>query len=210
MVTVVNLPAVPFAQCEFDPIRPSSSERMEGRRVEGQSTGTPYWVAKYRTDFLTREQAGLMAAFRMECSDNGGLFLAYDIDHQRPLKYLGGFPVGFTGNATVRSFINSLSVEVQDLPAGFQLVKGDYVELRRSTSLRSLHIVTAAATANAAGVVSLSIKYPVDLEYFKTPCTAHFYQAACLMQIDPGSWSAPKSMADRNVSFTATEMFFDE
>lgn len=207
---LVNLPAVPFAQCEFDAIRPSSSERMEGRRVEGQSTGTPYWVAKYRTDFLTREQSGQMASFRMKCSDNGGFFLGYDIDRQRPLKYLGGFPAGFNGDANVRSFINTRSAELQDLPPLFQLVEGDYVEFRRSNLLRSLHTIAAPVTGTAAGRATIQFDYPIDLQHFAVPCTVHFHRASCLMQIDPGSWSAPRAMADRNVSFTATEMFYYE
>jgi hypothetical protein len=210
MVAVVNLPSVPFSQCEFDPIRPSSTERMDGRRVEAQSTGTPYWVAKYRTDFLDREQAGLMTAFQMKCSDNGGFFLGYDIDRQKPLKYLGGFPAGFAGLANVRSFISSVSAELQDLPAGFQLVEGDYLEFRRSTFVRSLHRILAATTASAAGRATVQFSYPVDLQHFVVPCVVNFYQASCLMQIDAGSWSAPRSMADRNVSFSATEMFYYE
>lgn len=210
MVDIVELPAVPFAQCEFDPVRPSSTERMEGRRVESQSTGTPYWTASYKTDFLTREQAGLLAAFQMLSGDNGGVFRAYDVDRQRPLKYLGGFPAGFNGNATVRGFNNSRSVEAGGLPSGFQLVAGDYLEIRKSTLVRSLHRVTAAATASAAGIATIKFDYPIDLQHFTVPCTVHFERASCLMQIDPGSFSAPKSMADRTVSFTATEMFFYE
>lgn len=210
MVDIVELPAVPFAQCDFDPIRPSSTERMEGRRVESQSTGTPYWTASYKTGFLTREQAGRMAAFQMLCGDNGGVFRAYDIDRQRPLMYLAGFPSGFSGNATVRGFNNSRSVEVGSLPAAFQLVVGDYLEIRKTALVRSLHRITALSTASASGVATIRFDYPIDLQHFRVPCTAHFEQASCLMQIDPGSFSAPKSMADRAVSFTATEMFFYE
>lgn len=209
MTTIINLPDVPFAACEFDPIRPTSTERMEGRRVESQATGTPYWVAKYRTDFLTREKAGLMSAFKTKAGDNGGLFLAFDIDRQKPLRYLGGFPGGFAGEANVRSFINSRSAELQDLPGVFELVPGDYVEFRRSSLLRSLHYITAPAVASSAGRVTIEFEYPIDLQHFSVPCVVNFHRASCLMQIDPGSWSAPKAMADRNVSFSATEMFFD-
>lgn len=164
MVDIVELPTVPFAQCEFDPIRPSSTERMEGRRVESQSTGTPYWVAKYKTDFLTREKAGLMSAFQMLCGDNGGVFRAFDVDRQRPLKYLGGFPSGFNGNATVRGFNNSRSVEVGSLPSGLQFVVGDYLEIRKTALVRSLHRITAAATASASGVATIKFDYPIDLQ----------------------------------------------
>jgi hypothetical protein len=210
MTTVINLPTVPFAQCDFDPVRPSSVERMEGRRVEAQSTGTPYWVAKYRTGFLTREQSGFMAAFRTLCSDNGGVFAAYDIDRQKPLKYLGGFPAGFSGQGNVRSFINSRSVDIDTLPPFFELVPGDYLEIRRTLLVRSLHLVTEHVIASAAGRATVNFNYPIDLQHFKVPSSVHFEQASCLMQIDAGSWSATKSMQDRPVSFSATEVFFYE
>lgn len=210
MVDIIALPSVPFAQCDFDPVRPSNTERMEGRRVESQSTGTPYWIAKYRTGFLTRDQSGLMAAFRTLCSDNGGVFAAYDIDRQKPFKYLGGFPAGFNGQGNVRSFINSLSVDVDGLPANFELVPGDYLEIRRTLLVRSLHLVTQPVIASAAGRATVNFNYPIDLQHFKVPCSVHFERASCLMQIDPGSWSASKSMQDRPVSFSATEMFFYE
>lgn len=209
MVDIVELPSVPFSQCEFDPVRPSSSERMEGRRVEGQSFGTPYWGAKYKTDFLTREQSGIMSAFRTLCGDDGGVFRAYDVDRQRPLRYLGGFPVGFNGSGSVRSFLNTTSADIESLFSGFELCPGDYIEFRMSALVRSLHVITKPAIANAAGRMTVEFKYPIDLQHFKLPCTVHFEQASCLMQIDPGSWSAPKSMADRSVSFTATEMFYE-
>jgi hypothetical protein len=43
MVNPVFLPPLPFADCEFDPVPPWDTNRMES-----VGSMTPYWKAKYR------------------------------------------------------------------------------------------------------------------------------------------------------------------
>lgn len=218
MTSLITLPLVPFTSCEFDPVQPQNVERMEGRRVESQAFGTAYWTAKFTTGYLTPIEYGLMDAFLMRCAAGGVMFLGYDAFRPRPILHnqkfspLLGEKAGggiFVGDAKLRQILNSTTVIVEDLPAGFQLSAGDYLEIRKAELVRSLHRIMAPATADASGRVTLSIQFALDLQHFTLPCTAHFEKPSCTMQIDPGSARSPKSWEDRGVTFTATEMFFD-
>jgi hypothetical protein len=205
-----------WVDCTFDPVRPRDTDRMEGRRTEAQSFGTPYWVARYASRPLLREEYGIMDAFMMQAGDDGETFLAYDAFRPRPVAHDNGLPLSgtragggaFNGQAVLQSITNSRTIVVSGLPAAFKLSVGDYVEIRKSLWERSLHRIMAPATANGSGVVTLSIKYGLDTGIFTTGNTVHFEKPSCTMQIDPGSYDGKKSWANRSPSFSATEVFF--
>lgn len=215
MVSPILLPALPFADCEFDPVRPWDTNRMEGRRTETVSGVAWYWTAKYRFDFLRREQLGAVDAFMMLAGGDGESFLGFDVSRPRPIAHDEGKPLSgtkagggaFDGQAALSGITNSRTIVVSGLPAGFRLSVGDYVEIRQSELVRSLHRITAEAVANGGGIVTLSIRYGLDTGVFSTAATVHFERPSCVMQIDPGSWSASKAMNARTPSFTATEVF---
>lgn len=93
MATLYPLPDLLFEDCEFDPIQPSSVDRMEGRRTEAAVFGTPYWIAKYRFTFLRRQQLGIVDAFMMDVQSAASYFLAYDIARPRPIAHDNGKPL---------------------------------------------------------------------------------------------------------------------
>ncbi|SDP92531.1 hypothetical protein SAMN05428967_4475 [Phyllobacterium sp. YR620] len=216
MVTVVNLPNVGYRSCKFHPIQPRDTGRMEGRRTESQKFGTPYWVGTWETTALELPAFGLVEAFEMAAGDNGEVFAAYDASRPRPVLQDSGSPLSgvkalggvFNGDAVLQSISNPLLIAVSGLPALFKLSVGDYVEVRKSPTVRSLHRIQANATANESGVVSLPIRYALDLQTFTLPCTVHFEKPSCLMQIDPGSYEARKELVYREASWSATEVFF--
>ncbi|MGO4449122.1 hypothetical protein AB4Y96_09360 [Phyllobacterium sp. TAF24] len=216
MPTLITLPSSKFVECDFKPVRPRDTNRMESRKTESQTFGTPYWTASFRLGALTDIEQGQMRAFMMQAGDDGEVFAAYDAMRPRPVlmdtgKPLSGTKQGggaFNGDAVLQSILNTLLITVSGLPAGFRLSPGDYVEIRKTPTVRSLHAITSAATANASGTCTLPIKYALDLQTFTLPCTVHFEKPSCTMQIDPGSWQGPKSWAAREPSFSATEVFY--
>ncbi|MHB2265655.1 hypothetical protein [Aliihoeflea sp. PC F10.4] len=213
MVDVINLPDIGWEDVRFDPVQPRNASRMEGRRTEAQTFGTPYWVASYGATFLKPHQYGLMDAFMMRAGDGQEVFRAHDPLRPRPVHYilpLSGTRAGggaFDGTATITAR-TATSLTISGLPAAFRFRAGDYVEVRKSASLISLHRIMADATANGSGVVTLSIRYPLDLQTFTLPLTANFEKASCLMQIDAGSYQGQKSWSSRSPSFTAMEVFY--
>ncbi|TPL06690.1 hypothetical protein [Mesorhizobium sp. B2-4-11] len=218
MANPINLPAVEWTECSFDPMRPRATDRMEGRRTEGQSVGTPWWTANYKPGWLEPANIGLLDAFMMQAGDDGETFLGYDVFRPRPILMDTGAPLSgtkagggaFNGTATLNSITNSRTVVIGGLPAGFQFSPGDYIEFRMTALMRSLHRIMAPATANGSGIVTLSIKYGLDTQNFTTSSVVNFEKASCVMQIDPGSYSGTKSWESRSPSFSATEVFIYE
>ncbi|MDX3929230.1 MAG: hypothetical protein QHC90_25940 [Shinella sp.] len=215
--SIITLPNVIYSQSNFNPVRPGDVNQMEGRRTESQLSGTPYWTMQLTAEKLTTVEAALFDAFMMD-ADDGCLIEAYDPHRPRPIAYQGSQPLSgvkaggdaFNGDGALQSITNSRTIVVNGLPSGFRLSPGDYVEVRKSTYLRSLHRIRQAATASAAGVVTLSIRFPLDLQNFTLPCTVRFEKPSCLMMIDKGSYSLPKTWPNYTASFAATEFFPNE
>lgn len=219
MADPINLPdIIGWRQISFDPVRPRNTDRMEGRRTEADSFGTPYWVMSADPGWLEPLDFGKMDAFMMSAGDDGETFLGYDIFRPRPIRMDTGVPLSgtvaggggpFTGQGTLDTITDSRTVVVGGLPAGFLLSAGDYIEFRMTAFLRSLHRIVADATADGTGVVTLSIKYGLDTQHFTTAAVVNFEKAACVMQIDAGSYSGAKSWQNRSPSFSATEVFIN-
>lgn len=216
MADPIPLPMLPWRDCQFDAINPTDVSMMEGRLSEEQAAGTPFWKPQYTTNWMTPAFYGLFDAFVMKSSSRGASFIGYDLFRPRPIAHNNGKPLSgtkagggaFNGDAVLQSITSSAAIVVAGLPAGFKLSPGDYVELRMSQLVRSLHRIVENATANASGVVSLSIMFGLDTQHFTTAASVHFEKPSCVMTIDPGSVAAPKSWAGREASFSATEMFF--
>ncbi|NSX90639.1 hypothetical protein [Agrobacterium tumefaciens] len=206
---------LPWASCSFDPISPASSSRMEGRRTESQSFGTPYWTLKLATHWLETHLFGLFDAFTMKADIRGKPFLGYDVFRPRPIAMDTGSPLSgtkaaggaFNGDVFFQA-VSANTLYLGGLPAGFIFTPGDYVEVRASVMKRSLHRITEPAVSDANGFATVQIMYPLDTQNFNATCTGHLEKPSCLMTIDPGSVQAPKSWNSREGSFTATEIFF--
>lgn len=216
MADPIMLPEIEWTECAFDPIRPRDTNQMEGRRTEAQSFGTPFWRGVFKAGWLEEADFGKMDAFMMQAGDDGETFLGYDLFRPRPIAHDNHQPLSgtkaaggaFTGQGVLQTILSTRSVVISGLPAGFTLSPGDYLEIRKTALVRSLHRIMAGAVANASGVVTLSIKYGLDLGTFAVGNVANFEKAACTMQIDPDSYDGTKSWANRSPSFTATEVFF--
>ncbi|MBO0129940.1 hypothetical protein [Agrobacterium burrii] len=209
------LPPIPWRECNFDPVQIRSTNRMEGRRTESMSSGTPYWKATYRATYLSKEDFGIMDAFMMQAGDDGEVFLGYDVFRPRPIamdtgaalsgtKAAGG---AFNGDAYLQAITGTTQLNVGGLPVAFKFSAGDYVEIRMAPLLRFLHRIIAPTTSDSSGFATLEVRYPVDRQHFTTSATVHFEKPSCTMQIDPDSYSGTKSWSSREPSFTATEVF---
>lgn len=217
--TIINMPdIVGWTDVSFDPVVPRDTDRMEGRRTEGQIFGTAWWRASYSAPWLPERDMGLMDAFMMQAGDSGEVFRAYDLFRPRPIAWseangnrpLAGTRAGggtFDGTATIAARTGS-TLSVTSLPASFQFRAGDYVEVVTSASVISLHRITADVQATSGGAATLPIRYGLDLQNFTLPLSANFEKPSCLMQIDPGSFRGSKAWSARNPSFSAQEVFF--
>lgn len=210
---IVDLPSVIYSQSNMRPVRPADVNRMEGRRTETLVDGTPYWTLQLTAEKLTTSEAALFDAFEMDVED-GCLIAAYDPHRPRPIAY-GAQPLSgtraaggaFVGDGGLQAINDPNTITVSGLPAGFNLSAGDYVEVRKSAYERSLHRIRAPAVANSGGIVTLSIRFFLDTQVFAVGAAVRFEKPTCLMSIDKGSYSSPKSWPNYSVSFSATEVF---
>lgn len=217
MTSVIELPAVDWDDVRFSDVDVSFTDRMEGRRTETVRQGTSWWVATWRTVYLTREDLGRMDAWARRAKD-GAVFRAHDPFRPRPLAEDTGQPLSgtragggaFDGTATLFDIADSRNVEVSGLPVGFKFSEGDYVEFRMSPLTVSLHLVDQDATADAFGHALLNIRYGLDTQHFTTAATVNLEKPSCLMQIDPGSYDSPKTQRTRQPGFSSQEVFPNE
>ena len=215
MSEIISLPPIGWRECSFDPVRVRNTNRMEGRRTESQSSGTPYWKATYRATYLSKEDFGVMDAFMMQAGDGGEVFLGCDVFRPRPMAMDTGSPLSgtkagggaFNGDCFLQAITGTTQLNLGGLPAAFKFSIGDYVELRMSILKRSLHRIIAPATSDNNGFATLEVRYPVDRQHFTASATVHLEKPSCTMQIDPDSYSAAKSWSSREPSFSATEVF---
>lgn len=215
MAAPLSLPSsIGFTEYDLSPVRTKDMAMMEGRRSEEAESGTPYWTLSATTGHLENSQYDELQAWLMDVSDGGGCFLAYDVFRPRPRAYgdvpLSGMRAGggaFDGTATLDARTNARQATVSGLPAGFVINRGCNIGFRRSSLIRSLHVVTKAVTANASGVAVVEFRYGLDAMFVPTGTTVDFEKPACVMTLDPG-FATPKAWGSRRVSINAQEAFF--
>lgn len=215
MAAAISLPTLPWQTCNFDPISIAAVSRMEGRRTETITSGTPYWTMSLTTNWLEPHLFGLFDAFIMKGDTSGKPISAYDIFRPRPIAMDTGAPLAgvkaaggsFNGDVTFQA-VGPNSLAIAGLPAGFVLSPGDYIEVRKAELVRSLHRIVEPAIANAGGFATVEIMYRLDTQNFNAGCSGHLEKPSCMMRIDPGSVQAPKSWGNRQGSFSATEVFY--
>lgn len=203
---VLEMLTAGIEQVSFDLIVSRNANRMEGRRTEARTFGTPYWQASYSLGYQNPEGMGRAEAWMRKLMTRGGVFKAYDVFRPRPIEF-GNTPLTWTPDLTSITN-NGRTVAISGVAANAQFREGDYVAFKMSDLVVSLHSVSDDVKANGSGVVSLTIDPPLDTEHFTATAVPIFEKPYCLMQ--PSDWSASKSWSSRNPSFSAQEVFFYE
>lgn len=213
MADPIELPAgIMFLTSEMRMFAVEDAARMEGRHLESVQSGFPYWKASFASQRLALSQLGRASTWLENAKRAGGLFLAHEIVRPRPYMENLGIPLSgfkalggaFDGTATLSLINNSRQVVVEGLPAGFQLVESDYIEFRMSNSVRSLHTISADATANASGLVVVNLTYGLDVQHFNISAVVEFEKPSCVMRV-VGQPYLPKADGERRLAFEAEE-----
>ena len=217
MTNPITLPAIEgYEQSRLIPRQPKNIARMEGRRSEEENTATFWWEAQYRTPYLTAEEIAIVDSWLVQMASGGSTFLAYDFFRPRPrlmdtgsalsgTKAVGG---SFNGTANLSIVTSSTRLVIDDLPAGFIVSTGDWLEVNKSALVRSLHLVTVGATSNAGGTITIDIKPALDTNAFTAiACSVQFEKPSCVM-IVLGNPSVGRGRGDRVLDFKAQEVFY--
>jgi hypothetical protein len=216
MADPINLPTgIGYESFEITPHVMQNVSRMDGRRVETAQFGTPWWSASFTTPFLGLDQCALMDGWLIQAAAVDVTFLVYDIFRPRPVdmdtgsplngtKHVGGGP--FTGSCNIVSIPNSRTIEIDGLPTTFTFSVGDYIEIKKSNLIRSLHRLDADVSASA-GAATLTFRHGLDTGTFSASDSCELEKPSCVMQMD-GLPSAPKGLVGKRVSFQAQEVFY--
>lgn len=207
MADPISMPDAKVTGLPFVYVDPHATARMEERRTETVYDYAGWWKASYSLAPEQNDETGPIRAFFA----HRGNFIAHDPTRPRPVVY-GQTPLSgtkaaggaFDGEAAMTDLSNRAAPQISGLPSGFQLRTGDLVEFRQSINVRSLHIIGADATADIAGLVTLSLKWPVPEPIVQTDAV-HFELPACIMKVQ--SSSEPMSPAASTFSFEAVEVF---
>lgn len=207
MADPISMPDVKVTGLPFVYVDPHDTARMEERRTETVYDYAGWWKASYSLEAKRNNKTGPIRSFFA----HRGNFIAYDPTRKRPVTY-GKVPLSgtkaaggaFTGEAAMTDLSNRAAPQISGLPSGFQLRTGDLVEFRQSINVRSLHIIGEDATADIAGLVTLSLKWPVP-EPIVQADAVHFELPSCIMKVQ--SKSETMTPGTSTFSFEAVEVF---
>lgn len=207
------LATFPGWSIEFDLMWRQERSTTAGGATIVKDLGSPLWRASYVSRSL---DANLLDEWRakLDALENGlQSFQGYSLSRCFPIAYPNGsWPTGgaFNGQTATVYAIGSgnRSLQVDLLPAAFQLRVGDMIQIKRgSTDRRDLHRVMEATAADVSGITTEFEVRPHlwpgvaidDLVAVKRPW--------CHMKIVPGSISSQADLQTGRgtVSFQAVE-----
>jgi hypothetical protein len=210
MTTPVAFPEGLFTVASFDLKRYVAQNHLAGGKTQEKELAEPRWLGRFTTGKMTPARIRAWRAFWDDMEAGRG-FLAHDPAQAYPLAYPAGFGAlaragggAFDGTGDVTA-LTATTIAIATLPAGFSLVRGDLVGLKQG-DLYALHRIMAAAVANNAGEIALTVKPKVLTNVFTTAAIANFARPPCVMLPDRSSWSFAAQAGSRApVSFAGIQ-----
>jgi hypothetical protein len=199
--------------------------------LQAVDLGEPLWVASIDTTPLSPTQAGQYDALFARLRGGARTLYIYDAKRPRPIAYRGsaigsGSRIGVSARkiglstrkiglgyyAWGEPWVAAISrtaatVQLSNCVAGAVFSEGDYVAWDDGPA-RRLHLVVAAATANASGVVTLTVEPPPPTAAtavlgMTAPAIVEKAAAEMMVVQDQRSWSVREPM---RASFSAVQV----
>lgn len=192
---------------EFELLWRQEQSRTAGGRTIVKDMGSPLMRLTAQSKVLTANKLDYWRA-RLTSLENGlKTFRAFPKSRCFPVAYPNGsWPTGgaFSGVAQMSSIgADRKSITLSDLPAGYEVSVGDYIQIGD----KDLHMVMEATTANSSGVAQSFEIRPHLWPGVTAPAAATLVKPSCIMAIVPGSVSTTADMATGRgtVTFQAIE-----
>lgn len=195
------MPAAGPGSMAFELKRVDFLSPAAGGRIQGVAAGVPLWLGRYTLGgALGARRSDEWRAFVDLLDGPSRYFLGRDYRRPFPLAYLdsqfagltraGGGP--FDGSATTWSQTLTSDkqplLDLEGLPAGLVLSRGDYVGFRWTTGGEDRrHLVRLAepAVADGSGVAAALAVRPAVHTVVPSTAVAHLDNPACLMKLVP-------------------------
>lgn len=198
MKAPISMPTNYVAQQSFEIQRVDFVSPEASGRLNGVQAGFPLWGAIYTLGRMPQANSDEWQAFGRNLRGATRRFIAYDLTRLYPRDYPDGFGAfgAFTGAASSWSqTINSdgdarLTLNLGAAAAGLVLNQGDNIDFRYNATetavsglaWRALVSVTAAATANGSGTLTVTVEPPVP-DAVPGSAVAHLDQPGCVMAL---------------------------
>lgn len=199
-----------FETADFKLGEMASTNTLRSGAIQTMELGEALWSGVFRTFAIEAKDRQMWQAWAMSLR-LGKTFLAFDPEKEFPAAYgedvldlLRAGGGAFDGTATLSAY-TATSVTLVGLPASYQAKAGDMLSFPWST-VRALHQAIEDGAASAAGVVTLSVEPPVRTSPAPgVSATVDLVRPACVMQMKPGTFTAPGGFERQPVSFEAVQ-----
>ena len=208
LVYPLAMPSVGPSTQTFEVQRVDYMSPEASGRLGGVQAGQALWAASWDLGTLSRAQSDEWRAFVAALRGQQKHFLGRDFERPRPKAYVGGLPGGFDAcSGWYQSFDaeGTARLELDGLPAGLQLTRGDYVGFRWTTggsARRAMVRSLEAVTATGGGQATFAVDPPVPA-LVPSGAAAHLEMPTCLMKLDARQ-SKAASMSGRRNAVTGT------
>lgn len=180
---------LPIREMTFD--LPETMELSEtgGGEVLAADLGTRLWQGEIQLGDMTADEAAEALAMLDVLRRAAGSFMVHDKRRPAPRSDLNG--AALSGFAVKLASVsgNTREVTLSGLPAGFQLLRHDYLAFSYGTNPTryALHRIASPATANGSGVTGLFEVSPNIRPGWVANAAVSLVKPACKARILPGS-----------------------
>lgn len=210
-MAIFDLPIAETRECTFEiDDGTKSSPFNRGQAFNLTQVTDPVWWARIETPILSAAQRQQWSAWKHSLRGGFNRMRAYDTARRSPLAYPaatapGQISTGWAGTGSASALGAGGALTVSGLPAGYKASVGDRVGIEQGGRY-GYYSILAAATANAGGVISLSVAPFLHLEYFSVGATVRLWRPRALFIMDWSSWSLPERVEDTAASFQAYQV----
>lgn len=198
MKAPIEMPTSYVSVQQFEPQRIDYGAPEASGRINGVQAGFPLWSAVWTLGRMTEEYSDRWRAWLAGMRGATRRFIGRDLARQYPKLYPDGFGAfgAFTGTASSwSSSIDSdgdchLTLHLGSAAAGLILSQGDGIDFRYNASetaitglaWRAFVRVTAAATADGSGDITVTVEPPVPTAV-PGGAVAHIDEPGCTMAL---------------------------
>jgi hypothetical protein len=192
---------------EFEPMWRQEYSRTAGGQTIAKDLGSPLWKMTAQSKSLRPNELDYWRARLMSLEGVLKTFRAFPKSRCYPIAYPNGsWPTGdaFDGNAELTTInANRKSISLHDLPVGYRVSVGDYVQV----GTNDLHMVMEPAVADATGYTAQFEVRPHLWPGVTAPRAVALVKPSCVMRLVAGSVSttSDKETGRAVISFQAIE-----
>lgn len=206
----------PFASAQFDPVYDQSDGATRGGSQHVINLGVDLWGMKFQSHIMEYRPAQQYLAWLQSLRGGARLFKAWNPLLRYPQSYpngwtglvIAGGSDPFLGVANLADIGEQLdTIDLEDLPAGFDFLVGDMVSIAFGSGLRSLHRVMIDASADGFGEVELTVEPTIPLAV-TTDAEVLIEKPWCLAKVDAKSIQGPFEKGQiARVTFNAIQTY---